>query len=178
MNRRKFIEFTLGSMGLSASGLFLPGCSPSTTESLGTTVGDYTPPNGTPFPLVALPGKAPLGQVYDRPPNYETPTPHLIGKKNYPFTDNEYYYVRYREADVEHISPEEFRLKVGGENAQKTLTLTLQDLQKFPRVEVGAVGECTGEGRGLIKPLVPGLPWTKGDLSCAFWAGASLKAVL
>ncbi len=178
MNRRQFIEFTLGTMGISAAGLLLHGCSTSTTGSLATTVGGYTPPNGTPFPLVALPGKAPLGQVYDRPPNYETPTPHLIGQKNYPFTDNEYYYVRYREADVEHISPENFRLKVGGENAQKTLSLTLEDLKKFPRVEIGAVGECTGEGRGLIRPLVPGLPWMKGDVSCAVWAGASLKAVL
>jgi DMSO/TMAO reductase YedYZ molybdopterin-dependent catalytic subunit len=177
MNRRRFIESALGFLGLSASGMFFAGCSPGAKETL-ETAAEFAPANGTPYPLVALPGKAPLGQVYDRPPNYETPTTHLIGQKKYPFTDNEYYYVRYREADVEHIPAADFRLKVGGENAQKTLVLTLDDLRKFPRVEIGAVGECTGEGRGLIKPLVPGLPWTKGDLSCAFWAGASLKAVL
>jgi DMSO/TMAO reductase YedYZ molybdopterin-dependent catalytic subunit len=173
MTRR---EFVLRTLGIPLAGLLLPAC--SRRGSSGATAKPPALPPGTPYPLVALPGKAPLGQVYDRPPNYETPTPHLIGDKNYPFTNNEYYYVRYREADVESFSKEEFRLKVGGENALKTLTLTLRDLWKFPRVEVGAVGECTGEGRGLLRPLVPGLPWTKGDLSCARWAGASLKAVL
>src|SRR5699024_3313841 len=34
-------------------------------------------PKGTPYPLVALPHKQPLGQVYELPPNYETPTPKL-----------------------------------------------------------------------------------------------------
>ena len=29
-----------------------------------------------------------------------------------------------------------------------------------------------------MRPLVPGLPWTKGDLSCAEWTGIPLAAVL
>ena len=63
---------------------------------------------GTPFALVALDGKAALGQVYDHPPNYETPTTRLIGRRNAPFTDAEDYYVRYREADVYRVDPASF----------------------------------------------------------------------
>ena len=135
-------------------------------------------PPGTPYPLVALPGKAPMGQVYDRPPNYETPTPHLIGSRHHPYTDAEYYVVRYREASVPYVDPERFRLVVGGDSVRHKLVLTLDDLRGFPQVDIGAVGNCTGLGRGLLRPLVPGLPWTKGDLSCARWSGASLRAVL
>ena len=171
-------EFLLRSLRLPLSSALLSSCSRTApTDPAGLAIPPSLP-TGTPYPLVALPGKAPLGQVYDRPPNYETPTPHLIGDKHHPFTNNEYYCVRYREADVQAFSKEEFRLTIGGESAQKTLTLSLRDLQNFPRIEVGAVGECTGEGRGLLRPLVAGVPWTKGDLSCARWAGASLKAVL
>ncbi len=175
MNRRRFIS---GALGVPACSLILQRCSRPADRGLAATANKVNAPSGTPYPLVALPGKAPLGQVYDRPPNYETPTSHLIGDRTYPYTNSEYYYVRYREADIRSISRDDFRLRVGGESARTTLNLTLHDLQKFPRVEIGAVGECTGEGRGLVRPVVPGLPWTKGDLSCALWAGASLKAVL
>lgn len=133
---------------------------------------------GTPFALVALDGKAALGQVYDHPPNYETPTTRLIGRRNAPFTDAEDYYVRYREADVYRVDPSEFRLRVGGEAATEQLDLSLDDLRALPFRRVGAVGACSGLGRGLVRPLVPGLPWTKGDLSCAEWTGIPLAAVL
>lgn len=181
MHRRRFLATLIGSL----TGLFFARrARPVATDAAppaqaGTPSSDAaTRPVGTPYPLVALPGKAPLGQVYDRPPNYETPTLKLIGEKNYPFTDTEYYYVRYREAQPAVIAPEAFRLQVHGDSVQKPLTLTLKDLQGFPHVEVGAVGECTGLGRGLLRPLVPGVPWTKGDMSCALWGGASLKAIL
>jgi len=181
MHRRRFLATLIGSL----TGLFVARrARPTAIRAASPSPASAAPPTGaatpvgTPYPLVALPGKAPLGQVYDRPPNYETPTLKLIGEKNYPFTDTEYYYVRYREAQPAVITPEAFRLQVDGDSVQKPLTLTLKDLQGFPRVEVGAVGECTGLGRGLLRPLVPGVPWTKGDLSCAMWAGASLKAIL
>lgn len=175
MTRRRFL---LGALSVPFASVLMPVRSLLGADRSAGITKTNALPTGTPYPLVALPGKAPLGQVYDRPPNYETPTPHLIGDKNHPFTNNEYYYVRYREADVQAFSKEEFRLKVGGESAKNSLMLSLQDLQKFPRVEIGAVGECTGEGRGLLQPPIPGVPWTKGDLSCARWAGASLKTVL
>lgn len=167
MDRRRFVMRLLGAH---AAGLLVPrwGGAEESPET----------PTGTPYPLVALPGKAPLGQIYDRPPNYETPTPKLIGTRSYPYTDSEYYYVRWREADVPRIAPYRFRLTVAGDRVRKPLTLSLDDLRRFPQVEIGAVGECAGLGTGLLRPRVSGVPWYKGDLSCAVWGGASLKAVL
>lgn len=135
-------------------------------------------PAGTPYPLVALPTKKPLGQVYDLPPNYETPMHHLIGQRNYPLTDPEYYYVRYREASPPKLNWADFRLKVSGDAIENPREFSMADLREFEQVKVAAVGECSGLGRGLLRPLVPGMPWTKGDFGCAEWTGASLKAVL
>ncbi len=133
---------------------------------------------GTPFPLVSLPGKAPMGQVYDRPPNYETPAEHLIGRQNYPYTDNEYYYVRYREASILQLTPENYRLKIGGDAADNEITLSLDELKRRSSTTIGAVGVCSGQGRGLHHPMIPGMPWTKGDLSCAEWTGVPLNDLL
>jgi sulfite dehydrogenase (cytochrome) subunit A len=166
MNRRAIVA-----AGMAAGGLLLSRRAASLAETAPARP-------GTPYPLVALPGKAPLGQVYDIPPNYETPTPHLIGTERYPFTDNAYYYVRHREAVPPQIPPDQFRLQIGGDRVAKPQTLTLDDLRRFPTVELGAVGQCGGYADGLFRPLVPGVPWTKGDLSCAVWTGASLQAVL
>ena len=147
-------------------------------RTAGTAAAPAEALSGTPFPLVALQGKAPLGQVYDHPPNYETPTTRLIGKRNPPFTDAEDYYVRYRESDVYRVDPARFRLRVGGEAASEQIDLTLDDLRALPSERVGTVGACSGLGRGLVRPLVPGLPWTKGDVSCGEWTGVPLAAVL
>lgn len=134
---------------------------------------------GTPYPLVALPGKNPMGQLYDLPPNYETPMHKLIGEKNYPFTDNEYYYVRYREAMPPQFTEEDYRLRIIGDAIDEEFEFTLQDLRDtFPQETIAAVGECTGLGVGLLRPVVPAMPWTKGDVSCAEWTGVNLKAVL
>lgn len=174
MKRR---EILAGALGAAVGGLFLPGrARTAAARLLAQAAGKQ--PTGTPYPLVALPGKAPMGQVYDIPPNYETPTPHLIGTEHYPFTDNVYYYVRYREATPFQIAPDQFRLQVGGDHVTKPLSLSLDDLRQFPKVEEGAVGQCAGFGDGLFRPLVAGVPWTKGDLSCARWTGASVRAIL
>jgi DMSO/TMAO reductase YedYZ molybdopterin-dependent catalytic subunit len=132
---------------------------------------------GTPWPLAALPGKGMQGRVYDVPPNYEIPTIRLIGN-NAPYTDTAYYYVRSSEAYPAVIAPDAARLEIGGDRATKPTTYTLADLQRFPRREVGVVGQCGGFGGGLLRPLTGGTPWTKGDVSCAVWSGCSLNDVL
>ncbi len=169
LNRRQLLVLAAGAAaGAAGSGALLRSAGAAAPRGL----------SGTPFPLVALDGKARLGQVYDHPPNYETPTTRLIGTRNPPFTDAEDYYVRYREGDVYRVDAEEFRLRVGGEAATEQLDLSLDDLRALPIERVGAVGACSGLGRGLVRPLVPGLPWTKGDLSCGEWTGVPLAAVL
>lgn len=181
MDRRKFL---IGSaavpVGIAAvgraTGVFAPPQAVGVESTL--TAADLDMPAGTPYPLRALPGKGQMGQVYDRPPNYETPVEHLIGTKNYPYTDNEYYYVRFREANVLVLPPETYRLKIGGDAADNTIELSLDDLQARPQHTVGAVGVCSGEGRGLHRPMIPGMPWAKGDLSCAEWTGVRLADLL
>ncbi len=129
MQRRRFLATLLGSLAslLSVRRARLAGFAAASSSPA-----SVAPPNGaaapvgTPYPLVALPGKAPLGQVYDRSPNYETPTPKLIGEKNYPFIDTEYYSVRYREAQPAVITPEAFRLQVHGDSVQNSLTATAE----------------------------------------------------
>lgn len=133
---------------------------------------------GTPYPLVALPGKAPMGQVYDMPPNYETPMHKLIGEQKYPFTDNEYYYVRYREPQPPKLPAADYVLRIVGDAIETEMELTLDDLKAFEPVTVACVGECSGAGRGLLRPMSPGLPWTKGDVGCSEWTGARISDVL
>jgi DMSO/TMAO reductase YedYZ molybdopterin-dependent catalytic subunit len=142
------------------------------------TAADLKLASGTAYPLVTLPGKGPMGQIYDRPPNYETPAEHLIGTKHYPYTDNEYYYVRYREADVPTISREDYRLTLGGDAATRELTLRFDDLADRADTTIGTVGSCTGEGVGMHRPIIPAMPWMKGDVSCAEWTGVRVADLL
>lgn len=168
----------LGAAALPA-GAALAGCTtPAASAADVLTAADLPLAPGTPYPLVALPGKAPLGQVYDRPPNYETPAGHLIGQRNYPYTDNEYYYVRYREAEVMTLGREEYRLTIGGDAVTRELSLSFADLDGRADTTIGAVGMCTGLGAGLHRPPIPVMPWTKGDMSCAEWTGVRLSDLL
>lgn len=175
MNRRAFLGVVAtGAVAIAALG----ARGASATEWVLQMAAKYKAPTGTPYPLVALPTKQPLGQVYDLPPNYETPMHKLIGKEHYPRTDNAYYYVRYREPMPPQIVAEDYVLKITGDAISRPIELTLDELKRFPQLTRTAVGECTGLGRGLLRPPVPGLPWTKGDVSCGEWSGASLKTVL
>ena len=184
MDRRSFLITGAGALGLVGLGGVLKttgalsGTTAAAAESSVLKAGDVQLAVGTPYPLVALPGKAPMGQVYDRPPNYETPADRLIGQKNYPYTDNAYYYVRYREAVPLDVNPDIYRLKIGGDAADNEITLTYDELKRRVSTTIGAVGMCSGEGRGLHHPMIPGMPWTKGDLSCAEWTGVRLVDLL
>jgi DMSO/TMAO reductase YedYZ molybdopterin-dependent catalytic subunit len=142
------------------------------------TAADLELAPGTAYPLVALPGKSPMGQIYDRPPNYETPAGRLIGQRNYPYTDNDYYYVRYREADVPKISRRDYTLTLGGDAATRELTLSFDDLADRADTTIGTVGSCTGEGVGMHRPIIAAMPWMKGDVSCAEWTGVRVADLL
>jgi sulfite oxidase len=70
-----------------------------------------------------------------------------------------------------------WNLTVAGEVA-KTLTLTMDDLKKMPRVELVGVLECAGNGRALYEPPVPGAQWVHGGVGNGRWAGVRLADVL
>jgi sulfite dehydrogenase len=121
-----------------------------------------------------LPGKKPLIQLADRPPNYESPLEYL----RTPITPNDQFFVRYHLSDIPEVKAETYRIAVGGDGANGQAELTLDDLKKMPAVEVVAVNQCSGNRRGLSKPHVPGVEWGYGAMGCARWKGARLKDVL
>ncbi len=133
-------------------------------------------PDGTRAQAVldALPGKKPLIKLSYRPPNYETPIELL----NNPITPNDVFYVRYHLTDIPEVDAKTWKLKVGGEGANGTAELTLEDLKRMPAAEVTAVNQCSGNRRGLFSPHVAGVEWGYGAMGCARWRGARLKDVL
>jgi DMSO/TMAO reductase YedYZ molybdopterin-dependent catalytic subunit len=121
-----------------------------------------------------LPGKQPLIQLADRPPNYEAPLEYF----RTPITPNDQFFVRYHLADIPEIKVEDYRISVGGDGANGQAELTFADLKAMPAVEVVAVNQCSGNRRGLSTPHVAGVEWGYGAMGCARWKGARLKDVL
>jgi len=107
-----------------------------------------------------------------RPEDLEMP---LSGFTDY-ITPIEHFFVR-THVYVPTVNLSEWRLKVEGEVATP-LTLTMDDLKKLPPVELVAVTECAGNGRGLYEPSVPGLQWINGSVGNGRWRGVRLADVL
>jgi len=129
---------------------------------------------GTYVTMGTLPGKKPLIQLADRPPNYESPLEYL----RTPITPNDQFFVRYHLADIPEVKAEGYKIAVGGDGANGQAELTLADLKSMPAVEVVAVNQCSGNRRGLSQPHVAGVEWGYGAMGCAKWKGARLKDVL
>jgi DMSO/TMAO reductase YedYZ molybdopterin-dependent catalytic subunit len=78
---------------------------------------------------------------------------------------------------IPKVDSREWNLKVGG-LVDHPITLTMEDIKKFPRIEMASVLECAGSGRGFYQPPVPGTQWTYGAIGNAVWAGVRLRDVL
>src|SRR4029077_15767765 len=52
------------------------------------------------------------------------------------------------------------------------------EFMSFPRVELVAINQCSGNSRGYFQPRVPGAPWSHGAMGNARWTGVRLKDVL
>jgi len=95
------------------------------------------------------------------------------------FTPNDRFYIRWHLPNVPTvIDPAEFRLKIHG-HVGKSLELSVHDLlHDFPRVELAAVNQCSGNSRGFFNPRVAGAQWSNGAMGNALWGGVRLKDVL
>jgi sulfite dehydrogenase len=166
----------LGSAGAGAA-LGISGLLSSFLEAE-AAIGELTPgvPEGVGSyaTMSKLPGKKPLIQLSDRPPNYEAPIEYL----RTPITPNDQFYVRYHLSDIPEIKGESYKIAVGGDGANGQAEITLDDLKKMPAAEVVAVNQCSGNRRGLSQPHVQGVEWGYGAMGCARWKGAKLKDVL
>ena len=125
--------------------------------------------------LLALPGKKPLIKRTFRPPNFETPLADL----RRPYTANDAFFVRYHLALIPEVESKTWRLRVGGRSAQRQLELSLQELkQRFERVSITAINQCSGNRRGLFTPRAAGVQWSYGAMGNAKWTGVRLRDVL
>src|SRR5258708_1339817 len=122
--------------------------------------------------LVKTPGKQPLIQLSDRPPNLETP----IQAFRTAITPNGQFFVRYHLADIPDAKAlGGWKVGVGGDGAERSVVLTAEKLNDLPQTEVVAVCQCSGNRRGLVQPHVPGVEWGNGAMGCATWHGPKLR---
>jgi DMSO/TMAO reductase YedYZ molybdopterin-dependent catalytic subunit len=126
-------------------------------------------------PLAKFPEKDPLILLTDRPPQLETPL-HYFRED---LTPNEAHFVRWHLAGIpESVDLKTWRLQVSG-NVTRPLKLSLDDLQhKFESTSIVALNQCSGNGRSLFEPRVPGGQWRHGAMSNARWTGVRLKEIL
>ncbi|MBA8733396.1 molybdopterin-dependent oxidoreductase [Chromobacterium violaceum] len=125
--------------------------------------------------LVPYPQKMPLLRITTRPVHLETPFSQFDRGL---ITPNEAVFVRYHLAGHPlDIDPAAHTLTIDGK-VRRPLTLTLSELQRFPRFKQTVVMQCAGNGRGLFQPRVQGAQLGNGSMACVEMAGARLADVL
>jgi sulfite dehydrogenase len=164
----------LGTAGAGAA-LTVSGLRFSSAETAGAMLTPGVPEGVASYATMAtLPGKKPLIELSDMPPNYETPLEYLRTA----ITPNDEFFIRYHLADIPNVDAKTYKIAVGGDGANGQAEITLDDLKKMPAVEVVAVNQCSGNRRGLSMPHVQGVEWGYGAMGCARWKGARLKDIL
>jgi DMSO/TMAO reductase YedYZ molybdopterin-dependent catalytic subunit len=162
INRRQFVSATAGML------ITAPGLARASSVRLPFDNGER--------PLVQLPQKRPLIGLTMRPPQLETP--FEIFNQGL-LTPNDAFFVRYHLSGLPTtIDPAQFRLTIGG-HVGKPLSLSLAALKRdFPRQELVAVNQCSGNSRGFSDPRVGGGQLGNGAMGNARWLGVPLKALL
>ena len=107
------------------------------------------------------------------PLNCETSIPALIGGAVMP---NANFYAR-NHFQIPLLDPASWRLEVRG-LVDRSLSLTLRELQNMPSQSLVVTLECAGNGRSQLTPPVSGEPWRFGAVSTAEWTGVPLVEVL
>jgi sulfite dehydrogenase len=128
-------------------------------------------------PIRTYPEKRPMLVLTERPPQLETPFEVF---DHGAFTPNDAFFVRYHLAGAppRGLDAATHRLKVAGA-VGTPLDLSLADLRRdFPAVELAAVNECSGNGRGFSSPRVAGGQLGEGMMGNALWRGVTVKALL
>lgn len=79
--------------------------------------------------------------------------------------------------EVPTIDREKWELEIDG-LVENPLKISLSDLEEHPQQSLHAVLECSGNGRGLQEPSVPGVQWRYGAVGNAEWTGIQLSQLL
>ena len=168
VSRRRFLQTT----GLMGVGALMAG-----PASMAGAEDSVTLPfaNGA-RRLVKFPQKRPLILLTSRPPQLETP--FSVFNEGV-LTPNDAFFVRYHLSQIPaSIDPATFSLEIKGK-VNTPLKLSLAELKSsFEPVEIVAVNQCSGNGRGFSNPRVAGGQMSNGAMGNARWKGARLKDVL
>jgi DMSO/TMAO reductase YedYZ molybdopterin-dependent catalytic subunit len=122
-----------------------------------------------------FPGKRDMIVQRIRPPLLETPMEVF---REGLITPNDRHFVRWNWPMPTEVKAAEHRVAIGGA-VRKAVALTLDDIAGAGKhVEIVAVNQCAGNGRGLSDPRVTGTQWGNGAMSCAKWTGVRLRDVL
>ncbi len=141
--------FLQRSLALGASGLLLPAATATGADEARLIVRNRTP--------------------------LDAETPVAVFEEE--ITPNRLFFVR------SHFGPpavglvERWTVAVEG-GVARPVTLGLEDLSRFEQVSIPAVLQCSGNGRSLYKPTIPGVGWAKGAVGNAEWSGVRLAEVL
>ena len=123
----------------------------------------------------AFPGKGEMIVQRIRPPLLEAP---MSAFKQGIITPNEQMFVRWNWDMPTSVKAADHRVAVGGA-VTKPVSLSLDEIAAAgEHVEVIAINQCAGNGRGLSEPRVTGTQWGNGAMGCAKWTGVRLKDVL
>lgn len=123
----------------------------------------------------AFPGKGEMIVQRIRPPLLEAP---MTVFREGIITPNERMFVRWNWDMPTSITAADHRVAIGGA-VTKAVSLTLDEVAAAGEpVEVIAINQCAGNGRGLSEPRVTGTQWGNGAMGCAKWTGVRLKDVL
>ncbi|MFC7447085.1 sulfite oxidase [Rhodococcus daqingensis] len=122
-------------------------------------------------PTIRLPRPGPE-TVTATPYNAETALA-AIGE---PLTDPGAFFVR-NHFDAPRMDPRDWRLRIDGA-VLRPFTLTYSELRALPSHALEVVLECAGNGRSLMKPTPPGVPWGLRAAGCTRFVGVTLRTVL
>ena len=106
------------------------------------------------------------------PLNCETPLAGLDGD----VTPTARFYRR-NHFPIPVLDPAAWRLGVGG-MVHRPLSLSLRELTRLPAQTLAVTLECAGNGRALLRPPAPGVPWGLGAVGTAEWTGVRLADIL
>ena len=79
--------------------------------------------------------------------------------------------------DIPAVDVAAWRLVIDG-LVEHPISISLRDLMRLPSVTSHSVLECSGNGRGLQQPTVPGVQWRRGAVGNAEWTGVSINELL
>src|SRR6185436_1347743 len=79
--------------------------------------------------------------------------------------------------DVPYVADEAWHVEIGG-RVKTPVSLPLDDIKKMPARTLRVTLECAGNGRAVMSPRYPSMPWAYEAVGTAEWTGTPLRHLL